>query len=419
MITSADPANVDARGAAREGGPASGNVLARVALFGGGTGGHLVPGLALVERLRERHPGCRITLFRTRRAIEQTVLSWGDVESLGVDLSPPARHPLGLLRFARQCLRASVRIARSLKRERVQVAVGLGGYPSIPGILAARLGRVPLVLLEQNAVPGRVNRLLAPLADRVACSVEETAGRFGALEFLSRPVPTGNPLRASVLSARAWRTERSPRQRRSAANPRCPRRVLLVMGGSQGAHAINRAIVDALSSAAHYRDRVFCVHVTGAADRDWVEAAYRKAGWEARVSAYEPRLAFWMARADLVVARAGGTSVAEIAALGLPAILVPYPGHRDRHQERNAALLEARGAARTIAQDRLEGERVLGCFDLLFRDEELDRMGARALESSRVDGADRVIDLMETLARCPTNVAATEILSDRRTESCR
>ncbi len=374
--------------------------LRRVALFGGGTGGHLVPGLALVEQLKRRHPGCRITLFRTRRAIEETVLSWGDVESLGIDLGQPGRHPLGLLRFTRQCVRAMAGIGRSLKQESVQVAVGLGGYPSIPGILAARLRRVPLILLEQNAIPGRVNRFLAPLADRVACSEAETAQCFGSLDFMSHPVQTGNPLRANVLAARTWRLERSAEERRLAANPRS-KRVLLVMGGSQGAHAINRAVVDALASAPRYRERVFCVHIAGAADREWVETAYREAGWEARVSAFESELPRWMARADLVVARAGGTSVAEFAALGLPAILVPYPGHRDHHQERNAAVLERRGAARTVLQDDFHGERVLDCLDLLFRDQDLDRMGARGLASSRVDGADRVIDLMERLARPP------------------
>jgi UDP-N-acetylglucosamine--N-acetylmuramyl-(pentapeptide) pyrophosphoryl-undecaprenol N-acetylglucosamine transferase len=383
--------------------------LRAVAFFGGGSGGHLYPGLALAECLKRFHPDCHLHFFRTGRAIEDRVFGGvGFMESVSaMDLAAPTRHPMGTFRFARQAYRCAAEIRRDILRLRrqgtpIDVAVGLGGYSSLPGILAARLTGVPLVLMEQNVVPGKVNRLLGPLARCVTCPGSESQSGF--VPWLVRTRVTGNPLRQLVSDAAAWRATREPWERRqeilgdavSGDNPG-DRRLLLVMGGSQGAHAINRFMIDSLDAAGEYRDRVYCVHLTGTADKEEVERAYRKSGWKARVAAFDDNLPMLMAGADLVLARAGGTSLSELTAIGVPSVLIPYSGHRDRHQFLNAELLESIGAARVLNSDKLTSSDAMAVMALLFEDQKLQAMAARAADHGRLDGAERVVRLMEEL----------------------
>jgi UDP-N-acetylglucosamine--N-acetylmuramyl-(pentapeptide) pyrophosphoryl-undecaprenol N-acetylglucosamine transferase len=365
----------------------------RLAFFGGGTGGHLMPGLALIESLRERHPGAQLTLFRTARAIEGQVLSAACCDTEVLNLEAPRGGWRSRWRFLRQLARELPRIRAFLGRSGVQAVVGLGGYASVPGILAARLAGVPVVLLEQNCRPGKVNKLLGPLARSIACSTPESLTRFGPLRALMRLRATGNPLRGAVLQARRWRESRDPGRRRIDAGA-SGRRVLVITGGSQGARALNRAAVAYLGARPGLAERIHCVHLAGNADKDSVEAGYQQSGWDARVLGFEPRLPDLLAAADLVLTRAGGTTLSELEAIGVPAVLVPYPGHRDRHQFENARRLAEGGAAMVMEESVLESGGFADLVDLLFDDARLLAMERRALALGRIDGADRVIDLL-------------------------
>lgn len=367
--------------------------LEQVVFFGGGTGGHLTPGLALAEKIRQRHPACRLTLFRTRREIESTVTAGGLFESVLLDLSPPTRP----VRFARELGRAVETIREHLASAPIDAAIGLGGYPSVPGILAARCENIPLILLEQNAVGGKVNRLLGPLARMIACPGEESVRSFGPLRHFVGVHDTGNPVRTSVEEARRWRLRLDPdRRRRQAGAP--GRRVLLVMGGSQGSRPLNDGILELLRGAPRYREKIFVIHVAGPHDVERVRAAYRSAGWMAKVSAYEPDLPIQIACADLVVARSGGSSVSELAAVGVPSILVPYPGHRDQHQTLNARGLCLAGGCQIIDQARFLAGGKEQVLELLFDTRRLEQMEERALAHGRIDAADRLVDLIEEVA---------------------
>jgi UDP-N-acetylglucosamine--N-acetylmuramyl-(pentapeptide) pyrophosphoryl-undecaprenol N-acetylglucosamine transferase len=376
----------------RSGGP---GVLRALAFFGGGSGGHLFPGIAVAERARERFPGCRLLFFRTPRAVESRVFAESGFPTRTLPLEAPAGGARGWLRFTRQALRALPEIRREL-RGGFDAALGLGGYASLPGIIAARLEGVPVVLLEQNRVPGRVTRLLAPFAGAVSCPDAAAAGRLRG-----RREVTGNPVRRQVLEAALERRERRGR-------PRNGRKVVLVAGGSQGASGLNRAIAGALPALAGFREKIQWIHLSGQADKAIMERAYLEAGFEAQVLAYSPELPRLMARSDLVIGRAGGTTLAEIAVLGVPAVLVPYPHHRDRHQLENARALAEAGGAEICLEGELGAPSLERIFEeLLGSPGRLEIMEAGAASLARPDAADRVLDLVLELRKACPQVSAS------------
>jgi len=351
-------------------------MIRALAFFGGGTGGHLFPGIAVAERARERFPGCRAVFFRTRRAVEDKVFDGRGLETRLLSIRAPGKNPLDWMRYAYDAARARVEIERVLA-DGFDAAFGLGGYAALPGALAARACGVPVILLEQNLVPGKVNRMLAPISDAVACSFEETAIPGG------RKVITGNPLRKEVLAAAASRRPRTP-----------GKRTVLVVGGSQGARGLNRALERALPRLHDLREEIRWIHCAGDADKESMAEAYRTGRFDAEVLGYSPRLPELMASSDLVIGRAGGTTLSEIAAVGVPSLLVPFPHHADRHQERNAGILARAGAAILVEESALDPERLRACLEeVLFSEEKLDAMSQRARALARPGAADAVIDL--------------------------
>jgi UDP-N-acetylglucosamine--N-acetylmuramyl-(pentapeptide) pyrophosphoryl-undecaprenol N-acetylglucosamine transferase len=363
--------------------------LRALAFFGGGTGGHLFPGVAVAERARERFPGCRALFFHTGREIEASVLGGrGGLETRALALPQPGRTVTGWARYIGGVLRSVGEIRADL-RQGVDVAFGLGSYASLPGILAARAESIPVLLLEQNCSPGRVNKLLAPLADAISCPFPEACPRLGG-----RREVTGNPVRREVLAAAEARAARGTGD---GARPGSGKKTVLVVGGSQGAHAINMALLQALGALEELREQVRWVHVTGTADEEAMVEAYRKGGWEARVMRYTDELPALMAECDLVLGRAGGTTVAELAVLGVPSILIPYPHHRDRHQQANAEVLERAGGGRLLAEAELNPgslRRLLG--ETLFSPAALAAMRRNSLRLGRPEAADAVKS-----SRCP------------------
>ena len=359
----------------------------------------MFPGVALAQRAQERFPGCRVVFFRTQRPIEERVFDGLPFESERLEISAPGRRVDGWFRYWRQ-VRATVRIARPRLQTDFDVAFGLGGYASLPGVLAARRAGVPVVLLEQNAVAGRANRWLAPLADAVSCAYPTTGLRFG-----KRVAVTGNPVRREVLEARKRRATAPGRSGGRSDGAR----TVLVCGGSQGAHAINRAVCAALPKLLDFRERIRFIHLPGSADKQLVMDAYRNGSWSAEVLDFSSRLPDLLADSDLVVARGGGTTIAELAVLGVPAVVVPYPHHRDRHQIENAARSARAGAAYLVAEEELSATKLRQVFDdVLFSPGRLQAMEEGALALARPGAADAVLDLAVELKleRCRSHFAS-------------
>ena len=268
------------------------------------------------------------------------------------------------------------RSAGILNQARADLVVGLGGYSAGPVALAAWLKGIPVVICEQNSIPGVTNRLLIPMARRIYVSFDDTRKTAG----LAKRRFTGNPIRQQILDAGAMPATTGDRFR------------ILVVGGSQGAHAINQAFMDALpylkqGSALHI------AHQTGDADRDQVAAAYRASEIEAEVKAFFHDMASRYRAADLVVCRAGATTVAELTALGKAALFVPFPFAADNHQEHNARALVDVGAAAMVLQRDLDGTVLAGQLDALAAaPQKLAEMAARSKALGKPDASQAIVD---------------------------
>jgi UDP-N-acetylglucosamine--N-acetylmuramyl-(pentapeptide) pyrophosphoryl-undecaprenol N-acetylglucosamine transferase len=308
-----------------------------VVIAGGGTGGHLYPGLALAQVLAER--GCAVTFVGSAGGIEARVV-------------PAAGFPLRVLPAAQlrgggvgRALSGIGTVVRGVRQGRAligqlapRLVVGVGGYASVAVVLAAWLGRVPTLILEQNVVPGAANRLLGKVAWRVCLGFAEAARFFPT----GRAVHTGNPVRTGVMEAPARLADGGFR--------------LLVFGGSAGARRLNQVVLEALAVLGPAARGWRIIHQTGTADLETVRVAYTGLSLAARVEAFIDDMGAAYADADLVLARAGAMSCAELAARGLPAVLVPYPYAADDHQRRNAEVLVTAGAAEMILERELSAE---------------------------------------------------------------
>lgn len=346
---------------------------------GGGTGGHLFPGLAVAEAVAARGPA--------------EVLFIGSAYGLEATVIPKTRFPFyplaiqglrgrglrGTAAFAAQLPIAVLQAWRRIGEFRPHLVLGVGGYGSVPVVLAAWLRRVPSVLLEQNARPGFANRLLAHVARRVCTTFEESASFFPA----GKPVQTGNPVR----------------QLSSAVHPQTGYFTLFVFGGSQGARTINQAAVDAAKIVGERLPGLRIIHQTGAADAEWVERRYAEIGVAAEVLPFIEDMASAYGRANLVVCRAGASTLAELTALGKPAILIPYPFAADDHQRANAEVLVRRGAAEMLLNADCTGERLAGRILALANDPaQRTRMAAAAEQLARPDAALQVVAICRQIA---------------------
>lgn len=316
---------------------------------GGGTGGHLFPGIAVAEELLQRLPAARVLFVGTEREIEKTVL-----QSAGFDHTALSSPPSTLLRrnpwrFTVQYLQACRKAAALIEQRTPAAVIGLGGFASVPVVNAARKQRIPVVLLEQNAVAGRATQRLARHAD-VICHSFETAGRKG--KYRDRAVVTGNPVR-SCIAALFHQPQKTPFQA-ADANPQ-PRRqneqqTLLVLGGSQGSVAVNKAMQLAAEQLREELSAWRIVHQCGPHNADEIAACYQRLGISHEIQPFFADLPARYAHADAAVARAGATTLAELACAGLPAVLIPYPNSVKNHQVRNAEIFARSGAATIVPQ---------------------------------------------------------------------
>ena len=353
----------------------------RVIFAGGGTGGHLFPALAVAKELRRRDASHEILFVGTERGLEARrvpaagfalrTIRAASLKGIGV-----GRMLAHLLVLPRSFLEAVVIV----KKFRPQVVVGTGGYSSGPLVLVAALLGVPTLLIEPNSVPGLTNRLLAMWVTRAAISFEGTRRYFG-----SKATLTGSPVREEFFQV-------GPR-----VHPGAP--AVLIFGGSQGSVAINRAALDALLLLRERIPLTDFYHQTGEKDYNDVREAYRRHGLTARVLSFIEDMPEIFAKIDLVIARSGAVTVAELAASGKASLLVPFPAATDDHQTENARDMERTGAARLIPQSELSGERLAAeISSLLGRPERLTEMAARARSLARPEATRDIVELIERLA---------------------
>lgn len=352
-------------------------------IAGGGTGGHLYPGIALARELLRRDPQTLVTFVGTAEGIESRVVPREGfrldvIRVAGLKGKSIASRLRGLLLLPL----AGVDAWRVLSRRRPSVVVGVGGFSSGPVLALAALRRYPTMLLEQNALPGLTNRLLARLVGAAAVNFAEALSFFPRTGFLA-----GNPVRAAFF--------------RPAVEEAHDRKVrVLIFGGSQGAHAINVALVAAAPQLAAAGPRLSITHQTGERDVVLVRDAYANAGLDARVEAFLYEMDREMTDADLVVARAGATTLSELAAAGRPAILVPLPTATDDHQRVNAEAFARAGGAVVLDERGLTGERIAREL-LVLADDPARRqaMGRASRALARPDAAERIADRVYALAR--------------------
>lgn len=366
-----------------------------VVIAGGGTAGHVNPGLAVARALvRRGHLSRAIHFVGSDRGVERDLIPAAGFElTLLPGRGIQRRLTVQNLSSAWGLARAVVQAHRLLRRLRPSVVLGLGGYASVPCALAARLLRIPVVVAEQNAVPGLANRVASRWARASAVSFPGT--------LLRRAVLTGNPVRGEVQ--RVNRVSDRPAAR-AALGVEDGRRLVAVVSGSLGAARINRAAFEAVQHWAD-RDDLAVHHVVGR--RDWKDLAdlrpdLSKAALDYRAVEYEEDMPGVYAAADLMVGRAGASSVAELAVVGLASVLVPFPGAPGDHQTANAADLAARGGAVLVPDAEMDGDRmIVEVENLIEVSGLLDAMGREAADLGHRDADDRVADLLEVHARGP------------------
>ena len=369
-----------------------------VVIAAGGTGGHLYPAVALAREFLRQDPRTTVLFVGTSRELEKKVLTHEGFELKKI-LAWPVMG-LGMRRAAVALLVLPVGLYQSLRilrSRRADLVIGIGGYTSPPVLVAASLLGIRRVILEPNAYPGMANKVLGPVADLVFVAFREAAGHFSPAKVRV----TGMPVR------RAFFEDAGPEA--SGLAPRASRpqgqQTLLVFGGSQGARALNDAMIGALPQWVSMRGQVAIVHQTGEADHARVKAAYEAADVPAEVVPFLFEMPAALRAADLVVSRAGAMTLAELAVCGKPAILVPLPHAIYQHQAHNARVVAEAGGAVVLPQQELTGARLAREVTALLRDpERLRVMGERSRALGKTDAADVIVrECLELIRRGPRN----------------
>lgn len=352
----------------------------RLVITGGGTGGHLFPGVAVAEAILAERPGSKVLFIGTDRQVDSRVLGNRPFASTAIKCQGLKGQSLRRRLAALWQLPLAVGRARKiLKKFRPDLVLGVGGYVTGPVVAAAWLAGIPTCIHEQNSVPGLANRWLGKIASRIFISLPGSEKFFPA----GRTKLTGNPVRAEILAA-----GREVRSERDAGGL-----TLLVLGGSQGAHRLNQLVLEGLVARkgelpANFR----VIHQTGRQDEAQVRDGYQEHGIPARVGAFFDDMAGLYRQADLLVSRAGATSLAELCVMGRPAILLPYPYAADNHQEYNARQVVDRGGALLFKESGVTAEKLGGEIIRLLEDgPRLHRMGERAREAAYPEATANIV----------------------------
>jgi UDP-N-acetylglucosamine--N-acetylmuramyl-(pentapeptide) pyrophosphoryl-undecaprenol N-acetylglucosamine transferase len=360
-----------------------GNKEIRLIVSGGGTGGHLFPGIAVAEAFLAQFPGSRVLFVGTGRQTDARVLAnrkfeTATISSQGLKGKSMAQRLSALL----QLPLATFSAMGLMRRFRPQLVLGVGGYVTGPVLLAAKMMGIATCIHEQNSVPGMANRKLGRLVDRIFLSIPGSERYFAEGKW----VMTGNPLRRELLAAAEKKREKKEGL------------TLVVLGGSLGAHRVNTLMVGAMELLKNTAAQLRVVHQTGRDDEQLVAGRYEELGVQAEVAAFFNNMAELYSQADLVVSRAGATTLAEITAFGLPMILIPYPFAADDHQRKNGEYLVQGGAAMMFTQEELTEKRLAEEISTLLTDEKRRlQMGQAARGQARPDATAEIVAQCEKL----------------------
>lgn len=353
----------------------------KLLLAGGGTGGHLFPAVALAQGLLRRDEKASVQFVGTQRGLEARLLPKLGLPLATVDMAGfVGRGLVGKIQIIPKLLRSLGQARHILKMFQPDLVVGVGGYASVPVLLAAKMSGIPYLIHEQNAVPGLSNKLLGRWAQKICLSFAGSEKYFQE----NRTILTGNPLRQGMEKL----GEELPEQG-----------TLLIFGGSRGAQAINRAVVEMLPQLIEKQSKLRILHQTGEDDLEWVRQGYLAAGLDPQqVVPFIDDMAAAYADARLVICRAGATTLAELTACGRPAILIPFPYAAGDHQTANARELDDAGAGCLMPQTQLSPERLAHMVsELIDNRQKLGEMAANARKLGRPGATERILDECERL----------------------
>jgi len=353
-----------------------------IVIAGGGTGGHLFPGIAIAEAFIKRNPENRVIFISTGKPFEVSVLEekkflLKTITVAGIKGRGLINQIIALSKIPKGLLESML----ILKHFKPNLIVGVGSYSAGPVVLGAWLIGIKIVLHEQNILPGITNRILSYLADRIYVSFKDTKADFNPKKVCF----TGNPVRNEILCFAMEESE-------IFGSVQGKLFTILVIGGSQGAHSINIALMDALKFLKE-KDSFFFIHQTGAADEEEVKNAYREQGVSGIVKAFFNDMGQQYSDADLIICRAGATTVAELTAIGKGALLIPYPFAADDHQVLNAKILSDAGVAEIILQKDLNGRLLAKKIEYYASNHmALNNMALKAKKLGRPDAAEAIVD---------------------------
>src|SRR5687768_9247401 len=354
----------------------------KVLIAAGGTGGHIYPGIAVAKEIARRYAGSEVLFVGTSRGLEKRIVPENGFQ-LSLITSAGLKNVgfVGKLKGLGVLPISFIEAGKLLWEFKPDVVVGAGGYVSGPVLMVASVLRFPTLVMDSNALPGFTNRQLARFVDKAALTFDEAVPFFG-----EKGVVTGNPVREEFFSI--------PRKERGEKTN------ILVFGGSQGARAINNAMMSALPLLESRADKLRIVHQTGDADFEKTREMYERSGiGDHEVRPFIADMFVEFADADLVVSRAGATTCAELGAAGKASIMVPLPSAADDHQRKNAEAFESAGASRMLLQSDLNGETLAAALTELIEDpERVSRMEAAAKKLGRADAAEATVDLIESLS---------------------
>ena len=349
-----------------------------VILAGGGTGGHLFPGIAVANELLAREPNTCVLFLGSEKPIERDILGRAGFEHVAIPSVSPSFSPTRIVPSLLNNWRAYRQACAIIARERPSVIVGLGGFASVPPVLAAWRVGVPIVLLEQNVVPGKATRWLSRFAEVVCLPWPQAAN---GLPRGTKTVVTGNPIRAEIAKLNESTHESFPHDVQAGGEPNADSNdpslthrvgietpTLLILGGSQGASSLNTLVLDAFASRRAELTDWRIVHQTGAADLDAIRQRYAALSLNADVQPFITDMAAAYRHATLVISRAGATTLSELACAGLPAILVPLPTSAHDHQRLNACLFANHSAALVVGPPTLLAGTLQDTLTLLLND---------------------------------------------------
>ena len=351
----------------------------RAILAGGGTGGHVIPALAIAQQLQKDY-AAEVLFIGTARGIENRLVPAAGFDLRLVQVGALNRVSLTTrLKTIFDLPRAVWDSSRILTQFHPDIVIGVGGYASGPAMLAAILRRIPTLVFEPNFVPGFANRIIAPLVSAAAVHFAETGRYFRRCEI------TGVPVREAFFQIAEQHSNNTKN--------------LLVFGGSQGAHAINQVVTDSVAELRQRVPGIHIVHQTGERDYNDAQAAYAKLGGSVEAHRFIDDMPGAFARADLLICRSGASTVAEVTAAGKPAVFVPFPRAADDHQKRNAEALERAGAAVMLEESKLTSESLVETVSTLFNDRSrLEKMGDAASKLSHPNAARDIAAIAARLA---------------------